>query len=83
MLDIYSADEIKSHTLDFLDVVSPAPEYIIIGTGEKKYDIPESVFKRFKERGIGVDVTATFEACSTFNFCSEDDKNICAIIIPA
>jgi hypothetical protein len=44
--DVENTDEsnilnlVKSHTLDFLDIVKPTPSYIIIGTGKEKREIP-------------------------------------------
>jgi NADH dehydrogenase [ubiquinone] 1 alpha subcomplex assembly factor 3 len=54
----------------------------LIGTGREKHELPESYFEKFKKFGIKVDVVATFEACSHFNFCSEEQRDVCAFMIP-
>jgi NADH dehydrogenase [ubiquinone] 1 alpha subcomplex assembly factor 3 len=34
-------------------------EYVIIGTGKDKFELPDSYFERFKKNGIKVDVVPT------------------------
>lgn len=54
----------------------------MIGTGREKQELPDSYFEKFRKYGIKVDVVATFEACSHFNFCSEEARDVCAFMIP-
>ncbi|EAR82134.2 Hypothetical protein TTHERM_01298570 (macronuclear) [Tetrahymena thermophila SB210] len=81
--DVQTASDIRAHSLDFLEVVKPAPSYIIIGTGKEKFFLEESIYDRFTKQKIRVDILPTFEACSTFNVCAEDGMNVCALLIPA
>ena len=34
-------------------------DYIIIGTGKDRFDLPDSFFEKFKKNGIKVDVVPT------------------------
>lgn len=34
-------------------------EYIIIGTGKSKFEVPENVYERFVKQGIKVDILPT------------------------
>ena len=83
MWNILDADEIKPHTLEIMNFVKPRPDYLIIGTGETNVMLDESFYEHFRRMGISVDTCPTFEACSTFNMCIEDDYNVaCALLKP-
>lgn len=80
--DVNEAEDIKAHSLDILEVIKPRPQHIVIGTGKEKYHIHDSVYSRFVSNGIKVEILPTFEACSTFNVCTEDGINTAAFLIP-
>ena len=83
MWNILDAEEIKPHTLEIMNFVKPRPDYLIIGTGETNVMLDESFYEHFRRMGISVDTCPTFEACSTFNMCIEDDYNVaCALLKP-
>lgn len=66
--DVSSASEIRSHSLDILDVIKPYPIYVIIGTGKDKFEIPTSVYERFVARGIKVEVLPTVNNLHGINY---------------
>ncbi len=83
MWNIIEPEEIKPHTLEIMNFIKPRPDYLIIGTGEVSCMLDESFYEHFKRMGISVDTCPTFEACSTFNMCIEDDYNVaCALLKP-
>ena len=83
MWNILDHTEIKPHTLEIMNFVKPKPDYLIIGTGESTITLPEKFVDHFSRMGITVDTCPTFEACSTFNMCVEDDYNVaCALLRP-
>ena len=83
MWNIVDADEIKPHTLEIMNFVKPRPDYLIVGTGETNVMLDDTFYEHFKRMGISVDTCPTFEACSTFNMCVEDDYNVaCALLQP-
>jgi NADH dehydrogenase [ubiquinone] 1 alpha subcomplex assembly factor 3 len=83
MWNVNDADEIRPHTLEMMNFVKPRPDYLIIGTGETNVLLDSSFYEHFKRMGISVDTCPTFEACSTFNMCIEDDYNVaCALLHP-
>ena len=83
MWNIAEADEIKPHSLEIMNFVKTRPDYLIIGTGETNVLLDETFYEHFKRMGISVDTCPTFEACSTFNMCIEDDYNVaCALLKP-
>ena len=83
MWNIIEAEEIKPHTLEIMNFVKPRPDYLIIGTGETNVMLDDSFYEHFRRMGISVDTCPTFEACSTFNMCIEDDYNVaCALLKP-
>ena len=83
MWNIVDADEIRPHTLEIMNFIKPRPDYLIIGTGETNVMLDESFYEHFRRMGISVDTCPTFEACSTFNMCIEDDYNVaCALLKP-
>mmetsp|Transcript_15378 Transcript_15378/g.10761 ORF Transcript_15378/g.10761 Transcript_15378/m.10761 type:complete len:98 (-) Transcript_15378:8-301(-) len=66
-----------------MNFVKPRPDYLIIGTGETSLNLHESFYDHFKRMGISVDTCPTFQACSTFNMCVEDNYNVaCALLSP-
>ena len=83
MWNILDHTEIKPHTMEIMNFIKPRPDYLIIGTGESLIKLPDSFYEHFKRMGISVDTCPTFEACSTFNMCVEDDYNVaCALFKP-
>jgi len=83
MWNIAEADEIKPHTLEIMNFVKPRPDYLIVGTGETNVMLDDTFYEHFRRMGISVDTCPTFEACSTFNMCIEDDYNVaCALLRP-
>ena len=83
MWNIAEAEEIKPHTLEIMNFVKPRPDYLIVGTGETNVMLDDTFYEHFKRMGISVDTCPTFEACSTFNMCIEDDYNVaCALLQP-
>jgi NADH dehydrogenase [ubiquinone] 1 alpha subcomplex assembly factor 3 len=83
MWNIADAEEIKPHTLEIMNFVKPRPDYLIIGTGETNVMLDETFYEHFRRMGISVDTCPTFEACSTFNMCIEDQYNVaCALLQP-
>ena len=83
MWNVIDASEIKPHTLEVMNFVKPRPDYLIIGTGEKAVNLDPVFINHFKRMGITVDSCASFEACSTFNLCCEDNYNVaCALLSP-
>ena len=82
MWNVNEPTEIKPHTLEILSFIKPKPNYLIIGTGSEAYEFDESFYAHFRKQGIVVDVVKSFEACSTFNMCSEDDYPVACALIP-
>ena len=83
MWNIADADEIRPHTLEIMNFIKPRPDYLIVGTGSQNVMLDESFYEHFKRMGISVDTCPTFEACSTFNMCVEDEYNVaCALLQP-
>ena len=83
MWNIVEAEEIKPHTLEIMNFVKPRPDYLIIGTGEENVLLDDTFYEHFRRMGISVDTCPTFEACSTFNMCVEDEYNVaCALLQP-
>jgi hypothetical protein len=83
MWNVIEPEEIKPHTLEIMNFVKPRPDYLIVGTGETNVLLDDTFYEHFKRMGISVDTCPTFEACSTFNMCIEDDYNVaCALLQP-
>ena len=83
MWNVIEAEEIKPHTLEIMNFVKPRPDYLIIGTGETTVNLDDNFYEHFKRMGISVDTCPSFEACSTFNMCIEDNYNVaCALLRP-
>ena len=40
-------------------MLKPSPRYIIIGTGKDRVDIPKSVYSKFKDMNINIDIIPT------------------------
>ena len=81
--NVTEPEEIKPHTLEIMNYVKPRPDYLIIGTGNEAYSFHHAFLAHFQSMGMKVDVLKTFEACSTFNSCIDDDLNVACALIPA
>lgn len=83
MWNIVDASEIKPHTLEIMNFIKPRPDYLIVGTGETNVNLDFSFYEHYRRMGITVDTCPSFEACSTFNMCNEDNYNVaCALLRP-
>ena len=83
MWNVLDPLEIKPHTLEIMNYIKPRPDYLIIGTGEENVNLDQNFYEHFRRMGIVVDTCPSFEACSTFNMCVEDDYNVaCALVKP-
>ncbi|PVU84641.1 hypothetical protein BB560_007296 [Smittium megazygosporum] len=67
---------INVNCLKILELVSPKPEILVLGTGAKMLQVPNSVREYLVRLGIKLEVSKTFHACGTFNFLLDEGRSV-------
>ena len=61
--------------------LSPRPEILLVGCGERAVFIPPPVRQGLREAGIVVDAMSTGAACRTFNVLIAEGRQVAAALI--
>ncbi|KAH8826405.1 DUF498-domain-containing protein [Flagelloscypha sp. PMI_526] len=72
----------KREQFEILDTLVPKPEILLFGTGRTTIPLPKWFKDFFDERGIGLDVMDTKNACSTYNVLTEEGRRVGAALLP-
>jgi NADH dehydrogenase [ubiquinone] 1 alpha subcomplex assembly factor 3 len=65
-----------------LDVVTPRPEMLLLGTGKTLVQPPPFLRSYLSSLGIQLDVMDTRNACSTYNILIEEGRRVAAALLP-
>jgi uncharacterized protein len=74
--------DITIDSLSILDVYSPRPSLLIVGTGHRRRDIDDEVIEHFSQVGISIEAYSTADASSTLNFLLQEGRNVAGALIP-
>lgn len=81
--DVFNCYDIRRHMFDVLEVMKPAANYVIIGTGNNENLIDDTIQTYQQDKhNIKVDACPTFQAISTYNMQQEDDVGVVLFAIP-
>ena len=75
------ADLTADHVADLLEL-SPAPEFLILGTGSTMAFPPRLFVRALEERGIGVEAMDSRAAARTWGVLRAEERWIAAAIMP-
>ena len=75
--------EITPETLAALELLEPAPDLLIIGTGKSIGRVNKETVTYLKSLGVALDVSDTASATSTFNVLVEEGRCVAAALLPA
>ncbi|PFH50148.1 hypothetical protein AMATHDRAFT_126025, partial [Amanita thiersii Skay4041] len=62
--------------------VEHKPEILIVGTGSRMVPLPPKLREKIRELGIGMDISDTRSACSTYNVLAEEGRPVAAALFP-
>ncbi|KAL8291905.1 hypothetical protein RQP46_002163 [Phenoliferia psychrophenolica] len=65
-----------------LEVVTPRPDILLVGTGKRGLFPPPKFKKYINSLGIQIDVLDTRNACSTYNLLAEEGRRVAAALYP-
>ena len=65
----------------FENLLSHAPEIIILGTGTKHQFPNQSLLTQFIKLGIGMEIMDTQAGCRTYNILVEEGRRVAAAIL--
>ena len=65
----------------FENLLSHAPEIIILGTGTKHQFPNQSLLTQFIKLGIGIEIMDTQAGCRTYNILVEEGRRVAAAIL--
>lgn len=65
---------------DFAELLSSAPELVIVGTGAKGEFPPRELTFAFARRGVGLEVMSTAAAARTFNVLAGEGRRVAAVL---
>lgn len=78
---VASVEALDAAGLDQL--LAPAPDLILLGTGERQRQLPQALLYRALARGIGVEVMTNAAAARTYHLLlGEGRKVLAAFILP-
>lgn len=63
-------------------ILDPAPEFVLIGTGETLSHPPRALVRALEERGIGVEVMDSRAAARAWGVLRGEDRPIAAALYP-
>ena len=63
-------------------ILSRAPEVVLLGTGSRQEFPPAEIFRPFAEAGVGFEVMDTAAACRTFNVLAAESREVVAGLLP-
>lgn len=63
--------------------LTPAPDILIVGTGQRMRLLPPELYAGLMSRGIGVEAMDTFAACRCFNVLVAEQRNLLALLYPS
>lgn len=76
--------EFDESSLNFLKLINPLPELMILGLGSKMRLVSDSNLKTFRDLGAKVEITDTRNGCKNFDLLATERPNqIGAILLPA
>ena len=78
--DIVATSDITNQHIDIL--LKSNPEIILIGTGLTQQIPPIEIIAYLASKGRSVDFMNSNSACKTFNLLANENRKVCAIIIP-
>lgn len=59
-------------------LLDPAPEVVLLGTGERQAFPAPGLLRPFAERGVGLEVMDTAAACRTWNVLAAEGRQVAA-----
>lgn len=75
--------DITPETLAALELLDPAPDLLIVGTGKTIGRVNDETVTYLKSLGVALDVSDTAAATSTFNVLVEEGRCVAAALLPA
>lgn len=60
---------------------TPAPQLLILGTGEQQQFLPAALNVWLKSKGVLVECMNTGAACRTYNVLAAEERNVAALLI--
>jgi len=70
-------------SLALVDLVKPAPDLVVLGTGRAIQRIPEALQKALEERNVAIEAIDTVNAMSTFNILNQEGRKVVGALLPA
>lgn len=68
--------------LGVLRLIKPAPDLLVVGTGDEAQRLPAPCYDFLREQGINVEVQDTEHAVGTFNVLTQEDRKVAALLYP-
>jgi uncharacterized protein len=68
---------------DFERLLEPAPEMVVLGTGEKQRFLHPRITSPLHRARVGLEVMDTRAACRTYNILVAEGRNVIAALIVA
>jgi len=79
---VNTIEDINLDSLAIINLLKPAPDVVIFGTGTSALKIPDEIIQAFRKNGTNVDIMNTANACTTFNILNQESRSIaCALLL--
>lgn len=78
----WSVTEVAALTAaDIACLLDPAPELVLLGTGEQQAFPSGPVLAAFAQRGVGFEAMVTGAACRTFNLLLQEGRDVVLALV--
>lgn len=74
--------EVTKESLAVLDLIKPAPDILVLGSGANFHRFPEELVEHLRKNGTNVDIMATGNASSTFNILNQESRVVACALLP-
>eukprot|EP00899_Mesostigma_viride_P013421 jgi/Mesvir1/2207/Mv09852-RA.1 len=73
--------DVTPESLEVFDLLAPAPELLVFGTGARMRQVPPSLAMSLRKKGISMEVMDSAMASSTFNILNQEGRNVVAALL--
>ncbi|KAJ1652717.1 hypothetical protein IWQ61_007004 [Dispira simplex] len=74
--------EWRKNTLQILELLSPKPDILVVGTGGRFEPVPKDMEKYLRSLGIQLEITDTRNACANHALLAQEGRQVAALLLP-
>ncbi|KAK9908324.1 hypothetical protein WJX75_006074 [Coccomyxa subellipsoidea] len=80
--NVQQPEDITLDSIALLDLITPAPDLLIIGCGRASMRLPKAFTDGLSSKGISVEAIDTPNAAATFNILNQEGRKVAGALLP-